>query len=146
MFNSRGDNVTLIITPMVHIFVDGGAAPNPGHGAWGVVLLYKDAVKELTGDEPPDVTNIRMELMAAVRAIQALKRHCDVVVTSDSRYVVDGASGKTKPGTHLDLWADLQFASFGHRIEWKWVRGHSGDTYNERVHRLVARTLREKAG
>ncbi len=138
--------MTTILTPMVHIFVDGGASPNPGAGGWAAVLLYQGVAKELTGYEPPDTTNIRMELMAAVRAVQALKRPCDVVITSDSRYVVDGASGKTKPGTHLDLWSDLKFASLGHRIEWHWTRGHNGDSYNERCHRLVERTLRQRAG
>ena len=137
-------------TEVVEIWTDGGCKPNPGPGGWAAVLRFRGVERELSGAEPA-TTNNRMELTAAASALEALKRPCDVVLHTDSEYVKNGvtrwhegwvrrkwrnASGD--PVANMELWQRLLAAAKSHRIEWRWVRGHSGDVMNERVDRLAA--------
>lgn len=143
--------------PKVTIYTDGGADPNPGPGGWGVVLLHESSnhVKELSGGEAY-TTNNRMELTAALRALEALKTACEVELHSDSSYVVQGMTrwiGKwaadgwvrrkgKKPVENADLWRELLSLAAQHDITWRWVKGHAGDRYNERADRLATREIR----
>jgi len=135
--------------PDVEIFTDGACSGNPGPGGWGVILRARGAEKELSGSEPL-TTNNRMELMAAIAALEALKRPCQVKLYTDSQYLRDGitqwlpawkargwrTSGKT-PVKNLDLWQRLEAAAAPHDIEWHWVRGHAGHPENERADALA---------
>jgi len=133
----------------VEVWTDGACRGNPGPGGWGAVLRYNGTEKELSGAER-DTTNNRMELMAAIKALEALKRPCRVHLTTDSNYVRQGitawiarwrANGwKTasrKPVKNADLWKRLTEAAARHQVEWFWVRGHSGHPENERADRLA---------
>lgn len=133
----------------VEIFTDGACRGNPGPGGWGVLLRYGDCEKMLKGGELL-TTNNRMELTAAIVALESLKRGCDVVLTTDSRYLMQGIGSwladwkrrgwKTaarKPIKNEDLWQRLDAISGKHRIEWRWIRGHSGHPENERADRLA---------
>lgn len=130
----------------VIIYTDGACRPNPGKGGWGSILMYKDAIREMSGGNP-DTTNNRMELMAAIEALEALKRPCTVVLHSDSKYVIDGISkwiinwkkSNWKSGTvkNQDLWQRLDAAASSHQMTWKWVKSHSGNLYNERADALA---------
>jgi ribonuclease HI len=135
----------------IMIYTDGGAKPNPGAGGWAVVLLYGDARKELYGFEP-QTTNNRMELTAAVRALEALKRPCEVEFHTDSQYLRKGITewiqnwrrngwmtSKKQPVENQHLWMRLYDLTQQHNIEWKWVRGHNGDELNEYVDKLATR-------
>jgi ribonuclease HI len=136
-------------TEVVEIWTDGGCKPNPGPGGWAAILQFRGVERELSGAEPA-TTNNRMELTAAAQALEALKRPCQVVLHTDSEYVKNGvtrwhqgwvrrnwrnASGD--PVANLELWQRLLAAAKSHRIEWRWVRGHSGDPMNDRVDRLA---------
>ena len=139
----------------VIIYTDGGADPNPGAGGWGAVLLYKQACKELSGGEP-HTTNNRMELIAAIRGLEALKRPCEVVVTTDSEYLRKGVTQwmpawkrknwRRKGGAvkNLDLWKRLDELTNRHDVEWRWVPGHSGDPLNERCDELAGEQIRRQ--
>lgn len=131
-------------TDIVEIWTDGGCKPNPGPGGWAAILRYRGAERELTGAEL-QTTNNRMELTAAAEALEALKRPCRVVLHTDSEYLKNGitrwhtgwvrkgwknASGD--PVANMDLWRRILDAAKPYQIEWKWVRGHSGDPMNER--------------
>lgn len=138
--------------PEVVIYTDGGCEPNPGTGGWGAVLLYGDHVKEISGSAP-DTTNNRMEMTAAIEALSALKRPCKIQLYTDSEYVKRGitewiASWKKKkwirksgPVKNVDLWQRLDALVEKHDIEWRWVRGHTGNTYNERCDELAAAAI-----
>jgi len=128
---------------------DGACRGNPGPGGWGVVLRYGDVEKELSGAEP-ETTNNRMELMAAIRGLQALREPCRVRLITDSSYVTKGMTGwladwkkrnwKTadrKPVKNEDLWRELDAAGSGHEVEWEWVKGHAGHAGNERADELA---------
>jgi ribonuclease HI len=134
---------------VVEIWTDGGCKPNPGPGGWAAILRFRGVERELSGAEPA-TTNNRMELTAAASALEALKRPCDVVLHTDSEYVKNGvtrwhegwvrrkwrnASGD--PVANMELWQRLLAAAKSHRIEWRWVRGHSGDPMNERADQLA---------
>ncbi|MUL42340.1 ribonuclease HI [Streptomonospora sp. PA3] len=135
----------------VQIYTDGACAGNPGPGGWGAVLRYGEHAKELYGGEA-ETTNNRMELMAAIMALEALKRPLSVSLHTDSTYVRNGITswihgwkrsgwmtrGK-KPVKNADLWRRLDAAALRHDIEWHWVRGHSGDRGNERADALACR-------
>ena len=132
----------------VTIYTDGGCDPNPGTGGWAAVLLYKAVVKELSGGEQ-ETTNNRMELTAAIRALEALKRACKVTLHTDSQYLQKGITEwlpgwkkrgwKRKEGAvkNEDLWRALDALCDRHDVTWKWVRGHAGNFYNERCDELA---------
>jgi ribonuclease HI len=129
----------------VTIYTDGACSGNPGPGGWAAILYYNGHEKELSGGEKP-TTNNRMELKAAIEGLNALKAPRSVVLYTDSRYVMDGltkwlprwkANGwKTankKPVKNEDLWRILDDAASRHKVDWRWVEGHSGDPGNERA-------------
>ncbi len=133
----------------VRIYTDGGCSGNPGPGGWGAVLLFGDARRELSGGEP-HTTNNRMELMAAIAALEALKRPTAVDLYTDSSYVRDGISSwiakwkangwrtaQKKPVKNEDLWRRLDEARHRHEVRFHWVRGHAGDPENEAAHALA---------
>ena len=133
----------------VEIWTDGACSGNPGPSGWGALLRYRDVEKELSGGER-DTTNNRMELMAAIRALESLKRSCRVHLTTDSNYVRQGITewlprwqrngwktASKKPVKNADLWKRLQDAAARHDVEWSWVKGHSGHPENERADRLA---------
>jgi ribonuclease HI len=135
----------------VVIYTDGACKGNPGPGGWGVVLQSGATVKELYGGER-DTTNNRMELMAVIQALQALKRPCAVTLFIDSLYVLKGMTewlagwkakgwrtADKKPVKNVELWQQLDelVTGRGHVIDWRWVRGHNGDPGNERADQLA---------
>ena len=136
----------------VEIYTDGGCQPNPGTGGWAAIMLYGGKEKELSGAEP-NTTNNRMELTAAVRALEALKRPCHVVLHTDSEYLKNGVSTwihgwkkngwKRKEGAlkNVDLWQRLDELTSKHKIEWRWVRGHAGHDLNERCDVLAGQAI-----
>ena len=139
----------------VEIHTDGACLGNPGPGGWAALLRWRGVERELMGGEP-ETTNNRMELMAAIAALEALREPCDVVLSTDSQYVRQGIlewlrnwirrGWKTSGGDPVknrDLWERLQAAAARHEVDWRWVKGHSGDPGNERVDQL-ARTEAEK--
>ncbi|MBV1901386.1 MAG: ribonuclease HI [Kordiimonadaceae bacterium] len=134
---------------IVIIYTDGACSGNPGPGGWGALLLYGSDEKELTGGEF-ETTNNRMELTAAIQALNALKRRCTIELHTDSTYVKDGITkwiigwkakgwrtAAKKPVKNEDLWRALDDAAANHDIEWKWVKGHAGDPGNERADELA---------
>jgi len=133
----------------VVIYTDGGCAPNPGPGGWAAILILGDHKKELKGGEPTS-TNNRMELMAAISALEALKLPCLVDMHTDSQYVRDGITkyinnwkrngwrtASKEPVKNDDLWRRLDAAARPHTVNWHWVKGHSGNVYNDRADELV---------
>lgn len=139
----------------VEIFTDGACRGNPGPGGWGVLLRYGGTEKQLYGGEP-DTTNNRMELLAAIKALEALSRSCDVILTTDSQYVRQGITSwlegwkrkgwKTankKPVKNQDLWQQLDEQANRHSIDWRWVKGHSGHRENEIADQLANRGIDE---
>lgn len=140
--------------PLVEIATDGACKGNPGPGGWGAVLRFGVTEKDLSGGEP-DTTNNRMELTAAIEALNALKRPCRVKLSTDSRYVMDGLTkwlkgwqkngwktADKKPVKNADLWQALIAAAAPHRIEWTWVKGHAGHPDNERADKLASDAAR----
>ncbi|MBO6946502.1 MAG: ribonuclease HI [Rhodospirillales bacterium] len=141
----------------IEIFTDGACSGNPGPGGWGAILRWKGHEKELFGGETP-TTNNRMELMAAISALESLKRPAHVALYTDSTYVRDGITSwihgwkrngwKTaakKPVKNEDLWRRLDDAISAHDIEWHWVKGHSGHPENERADELARQGAAEAA-
>jgi ribonuclease HI len=133
----------------VEIFIDGACRGNPGPGGWGALLRYQGVEKTLNGGEWL-TTNNRMELIAAIVALETLKDRCAVTVTTDSRYVMSGISSwladwkrrgwKTaarKPVKNEDLWRRLDAACERHQVRWQWIKGHSGHPENERADQLA---------
>jgi len=138
---------------IVEIFTDGACSGNPGPGGWGAVLRWNDRERELKGGEAA-TTNNRMELMAAIRALEALKRPANVRIHTDSVYLKDGitkwivrwkANGwrtaDKKPVKNVDLWQRLDNALTGHSISWYWIKGHTGHPENERADQLAREGL-----
>jgi ribonuclease HI len=134
---------------IVELFTDGACSGNPGPGGWGVLLRWRGNERELSGGETP-TTNNRMELMAAIEGLKALKRPAQVRVWTDSVYVRDGitkwihgwkrSGWKTadkKPVKNVDLWQALLAAAEPHEIEWRWIKGHAGHAENERADALA---------
>ena len=135
--------------PHVVVHTDGACSGNPGPGGWGAILTFGDREKELKGGEL-NTTNNRMELMAAISALEALKRPCRVDIHTDSQYLRNGimswiASWKRngwrtadkKPVKNVELWQALDEAVARHTIDWRWVKGHNGDEFNERADQLA---------
>ncbi|CAK0767250.1 ribonuclease HI [Azospirillaceae bacterium] len=140
---------------VVEIFTDGACSGNPGPGGWGVLLRYGEAERELWGGEN-NTTNNRMELMAAIQALEALKWSVSVRLHTDSTYVRDGVTkwivgwkakgwltANREPVKNQDLWKRLDEARLRHKVEFIWVRGHSGHVDNERVDALARKGGRE---
>ncbi len=140
----------------VVIYTDGACDPNPGPGGWAALLLYKAREKVLTGCENP-TTNNRMELTAAIQALQSLTRPCAVTLYTDSEYLKRGITewlpnwrkrGWRRKGgalANLELWQALDEALQPHQVEWRWVRAHAGNALNQRVDRLARQAIRSKA-
>jgi ribonuclease HI len=137
----------------IEIFTDGACRGNPGPGGWGVLLRYNGNEKYLYGGEK-NTTNNRMELMAAIQGLMALKRDCQVIVTTDSQYVRKGITewmpnwkkrgwktASKEPVKNVDLWQQLDEVVTRHQIEWHWVKGHSGHPENELADRLANQGL-----
>ena len=137
----------------VEIWTDGACSGNPGPGGWRALLRFGEREKEISGGEA-ETTNNRMELQAAIQALNALKRPCEVLLHTDSRYVMDGITDwiqgwkargwKTaakKPVKNADLWQELDAARSRHRVRWHWVKGHAGDDGNERADRLAREAI-----
>jgi len=135
--------------PRVEIWTDGGCKPNPGPGGWAAILRFGDAEKEISGGDSA-TTNNRMELTAAVEALEALTRPCQVTLHTDSQYVQNGITrwhqgwvrknwrnAAGDPVANMDLWRRLLDASARHEVHWLWVRGHAGDPMNERADALA---------
>ena len=133
----------------VEIFTDGACSGNPGPGGWGAILRYRGVEKELSGGEA-HTTNNRMEMTAAIVALETLKRPCRVRLFTDSQYLRDGImqwlkgwkarnwrTADKKPVKNVDLWQRLEAAAAPHQIEWHWVRGHAGHPENERADALA---------
>lgn len=137
----------------VTIYTDGACSGNPGPGGWGALLQYGGAEKELAGGEA-ETTNNRMELMAAIKALEALKQSCVVHLYTDSTYVKDGITqwifgwkkngwktAAKKPVKNADLWQLLDTQTRRHQVSWHWVKGHDGDERNERVDVLARNAI-----
>ncbi len=142
----------------VVIFTDGGCRGNPGPGGWGAILSVGDHEKEMYGYEE-ETTNNRMELMAAIRALELLTRPCEIDLTTDSQYVRQGIlewmegwkkrgwkTAAKKPVKNKDLWQRLDEAVKPHQVQWHWIKGHSGHAGNERADELANRAMDEKSG
>ena len=140
---------------LVEIWTDGACSGNPGPGGWGVVLRLDDREKELYGGAA-QTTNNRMELQAAIEALNALKRPCKIRLTTDSTYVKDGVTkwlagwkvkgwktAAKKPVKNQDLWQALDAALARHQVDWAWVKGHAGQAENERADRLARLGIEE---
>jgi len=139
----------------VVIHTDGACSGNPGPGGWGAILEWGDHRREIKGGEP-HTTNNRMELMAAISALEALKRPCDVDIHTDSQYLRQGITswihgwkrngwrtGDKKPVKNVDLWLRLDAAIARHTVHWHWVRGHAGHDLNERADELAREAIAE---
>lgn len=140
---------------IVEIFTDGACRGNPGPGGWGALLRYDDHEKKLCGGEM-DTTNNRMELLAAIKALSALKRPCKIILTTDSQYVRlgitewladwkrrDWKKSDRKPVKNADLWQMLDQEVQRHEISWHWVKGHAGHPENEIADELANRGIDE---
>lgn len=133
----------------VEVFSDGACRGNPGPGGWGSVIRYNGHEKELYGAEP-DTTNNRMELTAAIKALEALSERCQVTLVTDSQYVMKGVTewmagwkqrkwktAAKKPVKNVDLWQRLDQLTGQHQVQWQWVRGHTGHEGNEQADGLA---------
>ncbi|HWU50835.1 MAG TPA: ribonuclease HI [Asticcacaulis sp.] len=142
-------------TPKVQLYTDGACKGNPGPGGWGCILVAAPHEKELYGYDP-ETTNNRMELMAAIQGLEALKKPCDVDLYIDSQYVMKGMqdwirgwkargwkTADKKPVKNDDLWKRLDAATQRHKIRWHWVKGHAGHEMNERADGLANKAIRE---
>ena len=133
----------------VVVYTDGACSGNPGPGGWGAILMYSDTRKDLSGGERL-TTNNRMEMMAAIAALEALTQPCDVHLHTDSMYLKDGVTkwlegwkkkgwktADKKPVKNIDLWQQLDAAKAKHKVSWYWVRGHTGHEFNEAADALA---------
>ena len=143
------------MTPEVTIFTDGACSGNPGPGGWGAILISGAHEREICGGEPA-TTNNRMEMMAAIQALEALKRPCKVELHTDSQYLRKGITewmpgwkargwktADKKPVMNEDLWKRLDEARLRHKVDWRWVKGHNGHELNERADGLANKGMRE---
>ncbi len=138
-----------IMKDEVSLFTDGACSGNPGPGGWGALLRYREHEKELSGGEPA-TTNNRMEMLAVINGLEALKQPSRVRICTDSQYVMKGITewlaawkrrgwktADRQPVKNVDLWQRLETALAPHHVEWQWVRGHNGHPENERVDKLA---------
>jgi ribonuclease HI len=139
---------------VVDIYTDGACSGNPGPGGWGAVLRYRGREKELYGGEPTTTTNNRMEMMAAIKALESLTRPVPVRLHTDSIYLRNGISkwlpgwkrngwktASKQPVKNADLWQRLEAAVDRHDVDWRWVKGHAGNAGNERADALANRGM-----
>lgn len=139
---------------IIKIYTDGACSGNPGKGGWGAVLLYKEHKKEISGYNP-QTTNNQMELMAVIEALKLLKRKSQVVIYTDSVYVKDGITkwifnwkkngwknSKKELVKNLELWQELDLQAAEHQVAWQWVKGHSGDKYNDLADSLAVNAIK----
>ena len=139
--------------PRIDAYTDGACSGNPGPGGWGVLLRSGDKEKELHGGEA-ETTNQRMEMTAAIKALQALKKPCRIIIHSDSKYVVQGMTewihgwkknnwknASKKSVANQDLWQQLEQAATKHEVSWQWVKGHAGHPENERADELARKGI-----
>jgi ribonuclease HI len=137
----------------VVVYTDGACSGNPGPGGWGSVLLFNGHRREMSGGEK-ETTNNRMEMMAVIKALEVLSRPCDVVIHTDSTYVMKGMTewlgqwkrrnwktAAKKPVKNVELWQELEQAISRHSVSWKWVKGHSGVPENERADELAREAI-----
>ncbi len=140
---------------MVEIYTDGACKGNPGVGGWGAILRFGEREKEIFGGTA-NTTNNRMEMTAVIEALRTLSRPCDAIVFTDSTYVQKGISewihgwkrngwrtSDKKPVKNADLWQELDQLAAGHKVEWRWVRGHAGHPENERADQLANRGVEQ---
>ena len=138
---------------IVQIFADGACSGNPGPGGYGAILKYGDKVKEISGCSPR-TTNNRMEMMAVIESLKLIKKPSDIVIITDSNYVVKGMTdwvngwrkkgwlnSRKKPVLNRDLWQEILKLSKPHNIEWKWIKGHNGHKENERCDELARKAI-----
>ena len=143
------------MTPSVVIYTDGACSGNPGPGGWGALLISGGHRRDIMGGEP-DTTNNRMELMAAIQALEALTKPCKVELHTDSTYVMKGISewihgwkkrgwltADKKPVKNDDLWRRLDTARLRHEVDWRWVKGHAGHELNEHADALARQGLQD---
>jgi ribonuclease HI len=141
--------------PHVIVYTDGACSGNPGPGGWGAILGFGDCSKEIKGGEP-NTTNNRMELMAAIAALEALKRPCRVDVHTDSQYLRNGImswinnwkrngwrTADKKPVKNVELWQRLEASLEPHQVKWHWLKGHAGHAMNERADELAREAIAE---
>lgn len=146
------------MTQSITIYTDGACRGNPGPGGWGAVLEYGDSQKHLYGGET-ETTNNRMELTAVIKALEALSRPCEIILISDSKYVLQGITewiinwkkrgwrtANKKPVLNVDLWQQLDSLVPTHQIDWQWVKGHSGHPGNELADQLANQGTDEVLG
>ncbi len=146
------------MTDVVEIYTDGACKGNPGPGGWGALLRYQGNEREIFGGEPA-TTNNRMELMAVIQALTALKRSCQVELTTDSKYVMQGVqqwlenwkargwkTASKQPVKNQDLWQLLDEQVQRHQVQWRWVAGHTGHPGNERADELANKGVEEVLG
>jgi ribonuclease HI len=147
-----------VTEPIVSIYTDGACSGNPGPGGWGAILRWAGRERELNGGEP-HTTNNRMELLAAISALEALKRPCSIDLHTDSQYLRQGITGwingwkrngwrtaDRKPVKNADLWQRLDAAVQRHDVRWHWVRGHAGHELNERADALAREAIAAARG
>ncbi len=138
---------------IIHIYTDGACSGNPGKGGWGAVLLYREHKKEISGFNA-QTTNNQMELVAVIEALKIVKKNLEIVIYTDSVYVKDGITkwifnwknngwktANKKPVKNLELWQELDLLVVNHQITWKWVKGHSGNKYNEIADQLAVNAI-----
>lgn len=138
---------------LIEIYSDGACSGNPGPGGWGAILLYKGHKKEISGYQK-NTTNNQMELMAVIEALKCLKKASDAKIYTDSKYVMDGItkwifnwkknnwrSANKKPVKNVELWQSLDVEVKKHKLDWVWVKGHSGNHYNELVDELARNAI-----
>ncbi len=144
------------MTDKLEIYTDGACSGNPGRGGWGAVLLYKGHEKKISGFAK-DTTNNRMELAAVIEALKAIKKSsAEITIYTDSKYVQNGITGwihswkknnwrnsSKKPIKNVDLWQQLDEESSKHNIDWQWVKGHSGNKYNDIADELATSAIKK---
>lgn len=142
------------MSEVIEIYTDGACSGNPGKGGWGAVLLYREHKKEISGFQKI-TTNNQMELMAVIEALKVLKKSSVITIYTDSVYVKDGITkwiinwkkngwktANKKPVKNLELWQELDLLVTGHQINWQWVKGHSGNKYNDIADMLAVSAIK----